>query len=178
MRRAGLCPLPLATLAAAGVPLCCPRPPSCGATPPSGTQEGDASQPHPALCPSARESVSSARRGHRQHPRLVLTNALRGRRPLRGCLAPPEPMLAAAVSRGPPCLPAPVASTLFGESLSPCHLSCLAPHPTPRCWRPPSFPHGAPATAPAPAPLPRLAPCSPRQPMRGPLLDPLQGHGD
>lgn len=103
---------------------------------------------------------------------------LAGTRPLRGCLAPPEPMLAAAASRGPPCLPAPVASTLFGESLSPRHLSCLAPHPTPRCWRPPSFPHGAPATAPAPAPLPRLAPCSPRQPMRGPLLDPLQGHGD
>lgn len=41
-----------------------------------------------------------------------------------------------------------------------------------------TFPHGAPATAPAPAPLPRLAPCSPRRPLRGPLLDPLQGHGD
>lgn len=75
-----------------------------------------------------------------------------------GSLVSFKDMFKCAVSRGLPCLPAPVL-------LSPRHL-LLVSYPTPRCrWLPPHTEHASAAT-PVPAQLSKLGPCRLLQPMQ------------
>lgn len=75
VRRAGLCPLPLATLVAVGVPPRCPCPSSCGATSPSRTSGGGRfpATPCPApgwlgVCPPQGGATVNARVSSSQTP--------------------------------------------------------------------------------------------------------------